>query len=87
VNQAAPPPTPGPLSASTKTFEWSIMERSISSAKPNLSPDPLKMREEMRHTWRKPRQISNLFLCFRSISFRAIESRSCIHVISSPSTT
>jgi len=39
VNQAAPPPTAGPLSARTKTFLWSIMERSISSAEIlNVSP-------------------------------------------------
>lgn len=32
VNQAAPPPTAGPFKARTKTFLWSIIERSISSA-------------------------------------------------------
>ena len=35
-NQAAPPPTPGPLSARMKTFLWSIIERSISIARCRL---------------------------------------------------
>lgn len=32
VNQAAPPPTAGPLNARTKTFEWSTIERRSSRA-------------------------------------------------------
>jgi len=32
VNQAAPPPTAGPLRARTKTLRWSIIERRSSRA-------------------------------------------------------
>lgn len=32
VNQAAPPPTAGPLNARTKTLVWSIIERRSSAA-------------------------------------------------------
>ena len=36
VNQAAPPPTPGPFNAKTKTFRCSMMERSNSVARDEI---------------------------------------------------